>query len=240
MEGRALLRRATLPLAIALLLLGPAAPLPASARAATSPCLGSTATITLRYLLWLQELEPWPAADQTAPMLVSNAGLECHAGRTLRFVAYVRDPGIVGWEYTYGLRPRWFQGLGLFVAATPDPDPASEPLTALAIPPALGDLQARYVGRRVMVTGHFDDPAAATCTAAGEPGVAPSAVKAVAICRATFVVTAVTTATGPATSTGPAPEAPGESSRPATWLGLTALFGGLAAGWLVLRKGRLR
>ncbi len=238
-------RAPLLPLAVAglfaIALLVPGIGSPSRVAAATTLCHAGS-DVTLADLLYTVGDYAGPLTleygEGTAPMLMSDLALKCYGNRTLRFTAFVREPGEVGWTYAYGLDPGWFRTAGsLFVATTSDIPPDHDPFTALAVPPALGELQAKHVGHWVAVTGHFDDPAAATCTATGEAGVAPSAADAVMICRSTFVVARVSRAEAPATSMTGAPVAP-PSSWSAAWLAVSAAFGGLAALWFTGRRRR--
>lgn len=209
---------------------------PPAASAAT-PCPATP--VTLQDLLDLAaDKGPLATEYNIEPMLMSEAALGCYRDETLRFTAYVRDPGEVGWVYVYGIEPAWFRGLGLFVATTSGQKPGHGPITALAIPPGLGDLQAAHVGHWVTVTGHFDDPAAATCTATGEPGVAPDAAEAVTICRSVFVVAGVSRTSVPATATSPPVSQP--AAPPAGFLlAVSGALGGLVALWLAGRRRRV-
>lgn len=176
------------------------------------------------------------------PMLVSDAALECYGNRTLRFTAWVRDPGVIGWVYPFGLKPAWFWSVdSLFVSVAAEPPPGVTPLVALAVPPELGDLQAKHVGSWVRVTGHFDDPAAQACVPTGEPGVGPTPAEAVAICRSTFVVSSVARATAPATTTADAaaPSSGIEPWRVVAWLMLAVALGAVLAIWLAERLRRV-
>jgi hypothetical protein len=208
---------------------------PAAAAAGACPAT----PVTLQVLLDLAaDKGPLATKYNTEPMLLSEAALGCYGDETLRFAAYVRDPGEVGWVYAYGIEPAWFRGLGLFVATTSGQKPGYGPITALAIPPGLGDLQAAQVGHWVTVTGHFDDPAAATCTATGEPGVAPTSAMVVTICRSIFVVAGVSRAGVPATATSPV--VPQPAAPPAGfWLAVSGAVGGLVALWLAGRPRRV-
>jgi hypothetical protein len=236
-------RAPLLPLAVAglfaITLLAPGLGSPSRVAAATTPChAGSEVTLYDLEILAGDSAGPVVSKYDTEPMVVSETGLACYGSRTLHLTAFVRDPGEVGWTYTYGLDPGWFRTAGsLFVAGTSTARPGEGPFMALAAPPALGDLQAMYQGHWVSITGHFDDPAAASCTATGEAGVAPSAADAVMICRSTFVVARVSRAEAPATSTTDAPVAPPSSWR-AAWLAVSAAFGGLAALWFTGRRRR--
>lgn len=205
---------------------------PQSAVAATKPCPFANPTMAN-----LETLAGGYLADTygTEPMLVAENGPACYGDRTLRFTAFVRDPGAVGWTYPYGLKPAWFRAGAFFVAARNDLAPGVGPITALAVPPALGDLQAEQVGHWVVVTGHFDDPAAAGCTATGNPEVAPSAADAVLICRSTFVVESVARTSPPTTATDPSAP-PVEPADVGGWLALSAALGALLVAWLRDRR----
>jgi hypothetical protein len=213
------------------------APAPGEAPvAARRPC-GDGGEVTLADLLYTTGDYAGPLTVEfgagMAPMLMSDLALDCFGDRTLRFTAWVRDPGVVGWEPLFGLEPVWFRSAksGLFVSVAEEPPPGVTPLVALAVPPALGDLQAKHVGRWVTVTGHFDDAAAATCTAKGVAGHTPSATEAVTICRATFVVTGVSRAGPPGTATDPSVP-PVEPADVGEWLALSAALGALLVAWL--------
>ena len=236
MTGRVAMVRLVVPALLLVGLVVPSAFAP-PAVTAVSPC--HAGPITLQDLLALAGDEG-PLAKQydTDPMLMSEAALDCYDGATLQFTAFVRDPGDVGWTYTFGLEPGWFlgPGTGLFVATTSGVQPGWGPYAVLAVPPALGDPQAKHEGHWVAVTGHFDDAAAATCTAAGEAGVAPTAAEAVTICRSIFVVTAVSRTSAPATSTAVAAvELPTWWSA---WLAVSAAVGGVVTLWYTGRRRR--
>lgn len=225
------------------LLVAPAISPPPTA-AATTPCVDGNPTLRDLELAARDDYKG-PVVQQflADPMLVSEIALDCYGARTLRLVAFVRDPGAVGWIYPFGLRPAWFRAAAFFVAARDDLAPGTGPITALAVPPGLDDLQAMHVGRWVTVTGHFDDPAARTCVATGEPGVAPTTAEAVVICRSTFVVESVTRTSPPTTTTVAADQASAESPRPpiepgyvAGWLALSAVLGALLVAWLRERR----
>jgi hypothetical protein len=204
--------------------------------AAATPCPADP--VTLQALLDLSADEgPLAKAYDTDPMLMSERALACFGDRTLRFTAYVRDPGDVGWTYAYGLEPAWFRGAAFFVAASADLPPGTGPITALAVPPGLGDLQRAHVGHWVMVTGHFDDSAAQTCVASGEAGVAPNTAEAVLICRSTFVVESVARTSAPPTTTIAGVDIAAAPAPGSGWIALAALLGG-ALGLYRLRRRR--
>lgn len=211
--------------------------------AASNPCkAGSDITLTDLLMLAGDGAGPLALKYELKPMLMSDAALECYGDRTLRFTAWVRDPGVTGWLYPFGLAPRWFWSAdGLFVSVAAERPPGVTPLVALAVPPELGDVQAKHVGHWVRVTGHFDDPAAQACVPTGDPGVAPTADEAVAICRSTFVVGSVARATAPATTTADAatPAAGIEPWRVVAWLMLAVALGAVLAIWLAERLRRV-
>ena len=228
------LARVSIPLVLGVGLLLPGGLVPPPAAGATNPCrAGSDVTLADLELAAAGDYEgPVARKYPTDPLLVSELALDCYGGRTLRFTAWVRDPGVVGWENLYGVAPRWFRSAqGLFVTSRAEAPPGTSPLLVLAVPPALGDLQAKHVGRWVTVTGHFDDAAAATCTAKGVAGHTPSATEAVTICRATFVVETVARTGPPGTATDPSVP-PVEPADVGEWLALSAALGALLVAWL--------
>ena len=235
MIGRSALIRLAVPV---LLVAGSLAPGTLSVPVAAAATRCPADPVTLQALLDLSADEgPLATAYDTDPMLMSERALACFGDRTLRFTAYVRDPGDVGWTYAYGLEPAWFRGTAFFVAASADLAPGTGPITALAIPPGLGDLQPAHVGHWVTVTGHFDDPAAQTCVASGEAGVAPTTAEAVLICRSTFVVASVARTSAPATTTIPGVDVAAVPAAGSGWIALAALLGG-TLGLYRLRRRR--
>ena len=109
------------------------------------------------------------------------------------------------------------------------------PFHTTAVPPRLGDLQARFQDRWVLVTGRFGDPTARTCRATGEKGLTPNRSQAIRICRSIFVVSAVSLLTTPSTSTAsPGPQA--DRMRLRTWLAVSAALGGLVILWFGRRR----
>lgn len=236
--------RAAASLILSMGLVVPAVAPPPFVAAATTPCVDGEPTLADLELAAADDYEgPVAGKFDTDPMLVSEIALDCYGARTLRFVAFVRDPGAVGWTYPFGLRPAWFRAATFFVARKADMEPGTGPITALAVPPDLGDLQAKHVGHWVRITGHYDDPAARTCVATGEPGVAPTTAEAVVICRSTFVVESVTRTSPPTTTTVAADQASADPTEPpidagyvAGWLVLSAALGGLLLVWLRERR----
>lgn len=232
-----LVLRATAPLALLFGLLVPAGASPPGAVAVTMPCVAGNPTLADLRLAAAGDYEgPLAAKFDTDPMLVSELALECYGSRALSFTAFVRDPGDVGWTYADGLDLGWFRTPRLFVATMSDLQPGRGPFTALAAPPDLGDLQAKHVGHWVTVTGHFDDPAAETCTGTADAGIPATTAEAVGVCRSTLVVSAVARAAAPSTST--AETALRLPTWWSAWLAVSAALGGIATLWYTGRRRR--
>ena len=139
-----------------------------------------------------REGEPWVAGiAASCPATITLAGvLDLHPYE--RIVCFGTDPvtldgpvvscGIAGGPWTY--EPGWLNGVGGCGIAL---DASGEDVLGLRIPPAgppgpgTGPLR---------VTGHFDDPAAETCTTtSGDPAYpAPPSEMAILFCRTQFVV----------------------------------------------------
>ena len=188
----------------------------------------------------LSDLYPsGPLAQRYPPGVpsFSQRALACFGSRTLAFRAFVPPyPGLgVGGPQTYGIEPRWMGGA---LMVTPSEQQAS-PLRFLviAVPPAFGDLEARYGGRRVRIDGHYDDPTAQTCTGGGAAGETPTRAEAIEICRSTFVLSRISTSMSPpATDTA---RAPANDASAVVYLFVAALLG-LLSSWAVTRRGDQR
>ena len=150
-----------------------------------------------------------PKGEATIETIVRLSGrdrLACFGSRPLTFRAWVVDPG-EGYGGTCApMTPRWLQVCVLpdwWLAERPTANAGPEEerhvidpptlLDALKSPDATGDLKG--VGRWVEVTGHFDDPAAATCRPVGGPaGIGqPPMASFVLQCREQFAVTRIET-----------------------------------------------
>jgi len=119
------------------------------------------------------------------------ARLACFGGSTLVFQATV-SKAISDCGIGPRVEPAWFCLPGVFLD-TPAPASGPGPLDVYW-DPASGITAATFrSGKTVQITGHFDDPAAATCHVASVPaGQSPAAPDAVVLsCRETFVVTGV-------------------------------------------------
>ena len=114
----------------------------------------------------------------------------CFGGEDLIFRAWVVDPGEGYGGTCPALFPQWLLDCVLppwLLSADPSGD---QPLHALRAPNAAGALEG--VARWVRVTGHFDDPAAATCNDGISTGFVDASIPTVALvrmCRTQFVVT---------------------------------------------------
>ena len=120
-----------------------------------------------------------------------SARLACFGGSTITFEATV-SKAISDCGIGPRIEPAWFCLPGVFVDV-PAPADGPGPLDVYW-DPASGITPASFpTDRTVRITGHFDDPAAATChvtsVPAGQSRATPDAV--VLACRETFVVTGV-------------------------------------------------
>lgn len=243
---------------IALVLVGvalvPSAVRPPSVVAA-EPC--PVGAVTVQDLIRLAE-DRGPILDRHSGLdaiSVSPRAAACFGSRTLRVVAFVAN-GIIGDVTPWSLEPAWMVEPGLFLF--PERRLANHgefgrgPFLMVATPPSLGDVQARYRNRWVVVTGRYRDPAASSCRPTGVLRFAPSRREAIRICRGIFVVSSVALLGAPATATiasdlpdtstasaedqGPGPV---EAGYIAGWLVLSAALGTLLAAWLHDRLRRV-
>jgi hypothetical protein len=248
------LGRASIPLALVVGLLLPGGIAPPRAAAAT-PC--PTGAVTLRDLIRLAEdrgafLRQHGGLDAIS---VSPRAAACFGSRTLRVKAFVAN-GIIGDVTPWSLRPTWMVEPGLFLFPVRRLANHGEfglgPFLMVATPRSLGDVQARYRNRWVVVTGRYHDPVASSCRPTGNLRVAPSRREAIRICRGIFVVSSVAplgvpatvtipsglpdTATASADDQGPGPVEPVHA---AGWLALSAALGATLLFWLAERLRRV-
>jgi hypothetical protein len=114
----------------------------------------------------------------------------CFGGQDLTFRAWIVDPGEGYGGTCPALFPQWLLDCVLppwLLSADPSGD---QPLHALRAPNAAGALKG--VARWVRVTGHFDDPAAATCNDGISTGFVDGSIPTASLvrtCRTQFVVT---------------------------------------------------
>ncbi len=137
--------------------------------------------------------------------------LACLGGASITFKGFVAVPEGLGGVTAFSYEPTWFF-TGYWVqptAAVMDPafpEFGAGPWLAMAIPEEVGNCWGAdgiadpkcpfqpYAGKWVMVTGHYDDPAAKDCRVVSkspEVGPAPNAKQMVQICRSTFVLDTV-------------------------------------------------
>ncbi|HEX7473007.1 MAG TPA: hypothetical protein VF323_07975 [Candidatus Limnocylindrales bacterium] len=118
--------------------------------------------------------------------------LNCFGRSALTFVATISKP-ILDCGVGPRIAPAWFCLPGVFLAVpNAGPDGFMPPLDVYWNP-ASGLTAARFAaGRTVRITGHFDDPAAATCHVTSSPkGQSPEPHAAVVLaCREAFIVIA--------------------------------------------------
>lgn len=147
----------------------------------------------------LKASAPCPAGPVTIAKIVAtdaNDRVACFGSRQLTFRAWVVDPGVGYGGACLQVNPTWLQECvlpdWLLASNRTGTGEIHGQLHALKRPDATGDLTG--VSRWVDVTGHFDDPAAATCQveagpSPGEPPVAWFVLQ----CREQFVVTRIST-----------------------------------------------
>ena len=138
----------------------------------------------------------------------AEAAAQCWGDEAITVRGFVSSPEGLGGTQTYAIKPDWLVSRSHWLSVSDkvhaDSGPVG-PFFAVAVPSALEKRFTRLTGRWVRVTGHFHDPAAATCTVDvfGDPSLAPSTEQAVEICRTSFVVTAIRADDLPATNTDP-------------------------------------
>ena len=137
---------------------------------------------------------PAEPLDASAIATLSRADrVGCFGGRDLTLRAWVVDPGEGYGGTCPGRIPDWLQDCVLpvwLLRGTADNADPTAALHALRRPDATGDLSG--VGRWVRLTGHFDDPAAATCADTIASGFVEDPVPLASLvrdCRTEFVVT---------------------------------------------------
>lgn len=163
------------------------------------------------------EPTPWSAGDP-CPVIpvdlatvrdVARAGraIECFGRRALTFRAYVPVTEGLGGTSGSKMTPRWIADpwTGVLLQPGPLPQQDQDAWLIVRVPPTLGSCDITYVQSPrcpfgahldgyLTVTGHFDEPVAATCRsrpfqAGGDPG--PSKARMIARCRREFVVSAI-------------------------------------------------
>ena len=135
-----------------------------------------------------------PPPDLTTIVALDpSARLACFGGSTLTFTAIVAK-AISDCGVGPRVEPPWFCLPGVFLDV-PNPSATADlPPLDVYWNPTSGLKPASFVaGASVQITGHFDDPAAATCHVTAVPaGQSPPAPDQVVLaCRETFIVSAV-------------------------------------------------
>jgi hypothetical protein len=247
--GRLLRDVAPLILVVGLLLPGWAGPPPA---AAATPC--PTGPITIKDLIRLAG-DRGPLLDRYPPAVagIYERALACLGTRTLRFKAYVADPGGVGGTSAYGVAPRWMLDAGVFLFGTfrRVDGFVDGGFVMAAVPPRLGNVRARFKDRWVLVGGRFGDAVARSCRATGAAGVTPSPAETVRICRSVLVISSIEPLAAPPTTTATGPvlaETPSSAAAPSSgiqpwrvvgWMLLAVTLGMALAIWLGERRRRV-
>lgn len=170
---------------------------------------------------------------------VNPAGRECFGRASLRVVGYVNDPGAMGFEDPYTIEPAWLTEPGLFLYDTSRetgerPDGEYYPISW---PGGYLELQERYMHSWVVVTAHFDDARARTCTATDPTGMLPPLPELREQCRSLLVISSVSRATGPDSSTVDVQTAAAgtpSSVLPTALLAIAGCLGALA--WSMRRR----
>ncbi len=152
---------------------------------------------------------PTPPVDLATARDLVRAGkaVTCFGPRALTFRAYVPTTEGLGGASAWKMTPAWLADDWMGVILQPEPltEQDQDAWLIARVPPSLGRCGITDEGAPacpfgphldgyVVVTGHFDDPAAATCKSTAwesgqDPG--PSKAKMVARCRARFVVTRI-------------------------------------------------
>lgn len=153
---------------------------------------------------------PTPPVDVATTRDLVHAGkaVKCFGTTPITFRAYVPTTDGLGGVSGSKMTPAWLADdwMGVILQPMPLAEQDQNAWLVVRVPPSLGRCSITdeaaptcpfgpHLDGYVMVTGHFDDPAAATCKSApwesGQDPGGPSKAKMVARCRARFVVTAV-------------------------------------------------
>lgn len=121
------------------------------------------------------------------------ARLECFAGGSLTFAATVSKP-IQDCGVGPRVSPSWFCLPGVFLSVPSTSSDGDFPLLPVYWNPSSGLRPASFPADQTLTfTGHFDDPAAATCRISSAPaGQSPEPTADVVLsCRQAFIVSAV-------------------------------------------------
>lgn len=156
-------------------------------------------------LQWLIDLRSWqgPQAIEQGINALNELAVACYGANDLVLTAFMAAPEGLGGTVPYYLDPPWLDtwigSPARFLAVSDgesEPGVADGPFLGVAVPPALQGRFDGFAGRWVVVTLHFDDPSAATCTVAGpgaiDPGtIIPTGDQVIQLCRTSPVVSAI-------------------------------------------------
>ena len=137
----------------------------------------------------------------------ARAGRECYGSADLQFVAFRATPEGLGGTTSYQVEPAWLDsaltfGNGLMLTNEQNEVTYSSPWLDASVPPDLHEAFASLEGQWVEVSGHFDDPAAASCHATwGDPEWTPTPAEIIESCRNRFVLTSIEAVDSPCPDT---------------------------------------
>lgn len=184
--------------------------------------------------------QPGPLTRRFRPVygVYAENAAACWGGAKLSVTGFVASPEGLGGVSSFSIEPAWLVSREYSLAASDTIDPDAGPVgpfLAIAVPPAQEAAFKARAGQWVRATGHFDDRMSKTCVVsetAPELGEVPSAAQAIAICRTSFVLTALETSATPLTDTA----AISGGGRATGWASILALLAGALSFGLVLQR----
>lgn len=153
------------------------------------------------------EAGPLTAAFRPVYGVYAEVAAGCWPGDAITVVGFVAGPEGLGGVAAFEIEPAWMTSRAHFLSITDAVDPEAGPVGPffpVAVSPALETAFVALEGKWVRASGHFDDPAATTCTVGPtgtNTGAVPTPEEAIEICRTSFVLTAVELFTLPPTDT---------------------------------------
>jgi hypothetical protein len=135
-----------------------------------------------------------PPAD-IADLLDQDDPVACYGSAPLTFAAYLPTPGVASCPIV--IEPAQFSCSGPIwsLQLAGETRKVGAPTLYVVVDPAASDQVAEFAGTDVLVTGHFDDPAAQDCQeverSAAVGGTPEPAAATIELCRRQFVVTEV-------------------------------------------------
>jgi hypothetical protein len=135
-----------------------------------------------------------PPAD-IADLLDQDDPVACYGSAALTFAAYLPTPGVASCPIV--IEPAQFSCSGPIwsLQLVGETRKVGAPTLYVVVDPAASNQAAELAGTDVLVTGHFDDPAAQDCheveRSAAVGGTPEPAAATVELCRRQFVVTEV-------------------------------------------------